>query len=426
MVPFQSSDGPVGIDFGSRGVRMAQLRRRRKGLQVVGLARIDLDPAAAPETLPHDFVEAVRMNFAAGGFTGRRCVVSLHRSDVQVQSIRLPKMSDSELADAAVWEAAQRFGLDRKMIRVDYARLGEVQQGNEIREEVLLIAAPLERIHARIEPLLEAGLRPMAIDTSFMALGRFLSLNCRREADQSRIRAVVELGASGSTLMILRGDQMAFCKTMALGGDHLDRAVAEYLQIDAAAARDLRSRPLGETGEIEGSGSAGSAVGTGSAGGTVGSDEVANRMIFEATRPLFGQLAKELGLCLRYYSVTYRGPVPECVYLTGGDGLDPRLAPVIEQMCKVRTMSADSVFDLETQIHARGLGAGRPVGPSACWNVAAGLSLRGFGASRSDRRGDEIAGISGVASGVPGAASASGVPGVPGVPGVAGAGREAA
>lgn len=375
LLPFQAPYGLIGVDFGSRGIRMLQLRRHRTGLRVVGMARIDVD-VRDEESPPRNLVEQIRTNFIAGGFGGRRCVVCPHRNDLHVQSIRLPRMSDSELAEACYWEAAQRFGLERKSMVADYVRLGEVQQGSEAREEVLLVAADLKTIQARIEPLLEAGLRPVAVDAPFMSLARFHSLNCRRESDQNRIRCVVEVGSSGTIIMILRGDQIAFCKPVALGGELLDRAVAEYLQVEPQAARELRER------RADG--------GTNSTPETAGSDEVADRMIFEAMRPLYGQLAKEVALCLRYYSVTFRGPAPECVYLTGGDGRDPRLVEMLEQSCKVRVSSPDSIFDLDEQLRELGLGAGRSIGPSTAWGVTAGLSLRSLWNSRGERRRLEV------------------------------------
>ncbi len=371
LMPFQASYGLIGLEYGSRGIRMLQLRRRRVGIQVAGMARVDFELNS--DELPRDLVERVRANYIAGGFAGRRCAVCLHRNDVHMQSIRLPKMSDSELADACVWEAAQRFGLDRKSMMADFVRLGEVQQGTDTREEVLLVAAELSCIQSRIEPLLEAGLRPVAIDAPFMSLARLHSLNCRRENDQNRIRCVVEVGSSGSIIMILRGDQVAFCKPVALGGDLLDRAVAEYLQVEPQSARELRERRI----EIDPHDSAATSA---------GSDEVADRMIYEALRPLYGQLAKEVALCLRYYSVTFRGPSPECVYLTGGDGRDPRLVEMIAQSCKVRVTASDAVFDLTSGLHSQGLGAGRPIGPAGAWGVAAGLSLRSLWNSRGERR----------------------------------------
>lgn len=377
LLPFQAPYGLIGVDFGSRGLRMLQLRRQRAGLRVVGLARVDAD-VRDEETPPRNLVEQIRSNYIAGGFGGRRCVVCLHRSDTQVQSIRLPRMSDAELAEACYWEAAQRFGLERKSMVADYVRLGDVQQGSETREEVLLVAADLKIVQSRIEPLLEAGLRPVAVDAPFMALARFHSLNCRRESDQNRIRCVVEVGCSGTVIMILRGDQIAFCKPVALGGDLLDRAVAEYLQVEPQAARELRERRADS-----------SAVSP--TPETAGSDEVADRMIYEAMRPLYGQLAKEVALCLRYYSVTFRGPAPECVYLTGGDGRDPRLKEMLEQSCKVRVSGPDSIFDLDEQLREQGLGAGRSIGPSSAWCVAAGLSLRSLWNWRGERRRLEMA-----------------------------------
>ena len=110
----------------------------------------------------------------------------------------------------------------------------------EDRQEVLLIATSHDTINAWIEPLLAAGLRPVAIETHFMAQARVFG---QREVPGMTppVRAVVDVGASGSTVMILRGDEISFCKPIAFGGEQLDQAVAEHLQMERAAARELRA-----------------------------------------------------------------------------------------------------------------------------------------------------------------------------------------
>lgn len=430
---FASSTGLIGIDFGSRGVKMLQVREKKGMLQVVGAARIDIplphlraDEAANPQgpgalndhvvsgasyagdqrQMPvsadagggdiDPLAQQIRAAFTSGGFRGARCVVSLAREDVCLQSIRLPKMSDDELRQTAVWEASQRFGFDRNAMQVDFIRTGAMLQSGENREEVILIAAPHAAIAARVEPVLSAGLRPVAVDAGFSALVRAFSRHARRESDRANVRTVVEVGESGSTVLILRGDQVAFCKPIAIGGSHFNQAVAEHLQMDVRQAAELRANRIAATTaawdeksqsrkkttqRIEG---ANADIFTPDASLTA--DPATDRAVYEAVRPLMGDLIKEVTLCLRYYGVTFRGHPPDHIILTGGDGLEPRLAEVMANACKTPVVLDDPSGALGSMLPGIRASLSRTPGPAAAWAVALGLSLRGI--RKSDRAND--------------------------------------
>lgn len=407
---FSSSIGMVGIDFGSRGVKMLQVRQQGGDLRVVGAARIDVplprvagaaEPAAAQGSLNEQqqraanrpagdddvesaaapaspdyriFGELVREAFAAGGFSGRKCVVSLAREDVCVQSIRLPKMPDAELRQSAVWEASQRFHFDRGSMEVDFIRTGATLASGENREEVILIATSHASIYARVEPLLAAGLRPMAVDTGFAALARTFSRQVRREADRDIVRAIVEIGRSGSMVLILRGDQIAFCKPISISGAQFNQAVAEHLQMDEIAAAELRAARI-------------SAVALdGRSAGPAG-DPAIDRAVYEAVRPLMGEMVKEVMSCLRYYGVTFRGHPPERIILTGGEGLEPKLDEMMSKVCKLPVGFDDTAPALGGLIDGIKTSLNRTPGPAACWAVAVGLGLRGMGIAKAAKPG---------------------------------------
>lgn len=365
---FSGSVGVVGIDFGTRAVKLLQLREHGRGLRVIGAGAVDI-PAAAPDRPDAEaLTDQVWSAFTSGGFSGRRCVVSLPRDEVRVQSVRLPKMPEEELEQAAVWEASQRFGFDRSAMEVGMIRTGAELQGGENREEVLLIAAPHTAINARIEPLMAVGLRPVAVETHFTALARAFSRPSFSPSANQPVRAIVDVGATGSTVMILRQDRIAFCKPIAMGGDLLDQAVAEHLQMDLDSARSLRAARI--------------AAAFGQSGSGPENDPSIQRAEYDAVRPLLGNFAKEVMLCIRYYGVTFRGHPPQHLILTGGDGLEPHLDETLAEQCKIPvTFEHDSPG--ATRLGERIRSAlQRDAAPSACWAVAAGLSLRGVAQAR--------------------------------------------
>lgn len=397
---FSSSIGLLGVDIGSRSIKLLQLSSRSgqsdqtasgstECLEVVGAGEVEHHPATqhaeghdntaeTPETAEatpakHEGALARRLRaaFASGGFTGRRCVVSLPRSDVRLQSVRLPRMPDSELQQAVGWEAAQRFGMSHESMEVDFIRTGASLQSGENREEVIIVAVSHEAIQQRLTPVIEAGFRPVAIDTDFAALARAFSRQYRRESDRQNIRAIVEIGATGSMVLILRGDQIAFCKPIEVSGRQLNDAVANHLDLDIDAAAELRLTRMAAGGRDSHT-----------------CDSSTERAVYEAVRPVINELVKEVNLCLRYFGVTFRGKPPSHIILTGGDGLEPRLAEAVERGCKVMVAHDDQLNTLsgltdsiQRTCHPglRGTLPTRRSASAGCWAVAAGLSLRGIG-----------------------------------------------
>ena len=377
---FLSSIGSVGIDIQARGIKMLQLGEHRGELFVVGAAEVDVPVTEVEEVDPATLTERIRAAFTSGRFSRRRCVLSLPPQDVCVQSTRLPSMSDDELAPAAVWEASQRFGFERDAMEVDYIRTSATVQGSEDREEVLLIAASHEAIRRWIDPIVTAGLRPTAIETSFTALARAFSRQCRRELDLDQVRAVVDVSATHSTVTILRGCELAFCKVITTGAVHFDQAVADHLQMDLDAARELRAARLASKTTDDSPRPSSAEPGT-------------DRAVYEAIRPLLGGFVKEVMLCIRYYGVMFRGHSPRRLILTGSEAREPRLDEALAEHCDIPVVFNDDSLPLEDLVgQIRTHYVGNP-GSIGSWATAAGLSLRGVaGKRRAGKALDPVAG----------------------------------
>jgi len=360
----QSGIGSVGIEFETTRARMLQLREHRGELAVAGAARVELsEDAFIDDPRSRSAVsEQLRAAVVSGGFLGRQCVISLPRDEVHVHGVRLPLMPTDELREAAAWEAANRLDLARESIECDVLCMGGQPDAKE-RQDVLVIAAASASLESRLDAVLESGLRPVAVDTHFGGIARVLSRRQRRDSDAD-VRAVVEVGDAGSTVLVLRGGEVAFCKLLPIGGRHLDAHIAERLDLDIDAVGDLRLAMLD---------AAGPSVDT----ATVGA-------VCDAARVVLAELSRDVMLCLRHFAVGARGARPERLLLTGVHARESGLAECLETTCRLPVL-----LDDESQC-TRAMEAGLPrllhgtAGPASGWAIAAGLSLRGlqFGGRR--------------------------------------------
>lgn len=350
---------PIGLDLGASGVRALQLARAGATLRVAAAARAEADAEnPADEARLAALGKVLERKIKGGGFTGRRCVIGLESRLLRVRSIRLPQMSDAETDQSLRVDAAGRLGFAKgDQVEIGWTRAGLVQQGDEQREEIILTGIKSDVAERVIDMALSAGLDPVAIEPSFCATARCFARRRRRAVDQHASQIVIDVGRRSTNVLAMRGDTLCFFKQIEWGGERLDRAAAERLDMDVATVSEIRRQRLRQHWDSG-----------------VRVDDRVDRAVFDAVRPLLNELAHEITLCVRYFLVTFRGAKPEGILLSGGDACEPNLCQIISDLAGLPTQIGRPFegVDLES--------APLPMnrrGPLTEWASAAGLSLRG-------------------------------------------------
>lgn len=362
---------PIGIDIGASGVRLLQFHAsgRRLGVRAavhVPIATAHERPMTGSRAI--ELADAVRDAVATGGFWGKRCVVSFDNRLVRSRLVRHPPMPDEELTRAVNLDASSRLGFaEHEAAEVGWLRAGAVRQQGDPRDEIIVVGVPTEPVQEIIFALARTGLNPLAIEPSFVACARAMTRKLRRADDQTVVRVIADIGLRTTGVTITRGQSVTFYKQLEIGGHQLNQAAAERLGLDPASALELRVQRARVTGA------------------TAPSDPRIDRALFEAARPILGDLGNEIGLCLRYHGVTFRGSKPESCLIVGGEAYEPRIAEIVASVIHLPTevgdpfAGADALNSLPEELSVRG----------AAWATAAGLGIRGRErekAPKSDRR----------------------------------------
>jgi type IV pilus assembly protein PilM len=338
--------GPIGVDIGSRSVKLLQFDAART--RVHDCARWDLppEPATKPERQDERAAEAIRRAREGHNFRGREAVLCLGAGNLFVQNIRVRQASGDELTKIVHFEAAGRLPFASEEAEIRYLEADDVRQGDTVRREVILLACHRPTVDRMLSVAEQAGLRPVAIDVEPAAVLRCYSRQFRRDDDQQRRMMLVNVGASNTVAVITRGSSTMFVKYIELGGRDLDAAVARHLKMTPGDAAALRRHNADRRAQDR--------------------DPEIARGIEESSRPVLDKLAHELSLCLRYYSVTFRGQPLSQIVLGGGEATDT-LAQWI-------TTRLDLPCDVGNPL--RPFDKDPVGGRIGQWDVAAGLALR--------------------------------------------------
>ena len=246
---------------------------------------------------------------------------------------------------------------------------------------MILFAADNETIKNHIEILEEAQLRPVAIDTIPCALLRSFERSLRRQEDREHTVVFVDVGSRFTTVVFGRGGEISFVKQIPIGGEKFNREIAAKLGVSISEAEMLRGKLRTEraTDAVKG-------LWTTSRDSTKQDslDASTRQVMVDAISAAAEELAREISLCFRYYTVTFRGKRVERAVFTGGEAYENILLNVLRRQLTVEIEVAQPLkgFDM-TNVNfdsdRRGL---------LCeWAVAVGLSLKGW--NGTERQNEE-------------------------------------
>jgi type IV pilus assembly protein PilM len=357
---------PIGVDIGSDSVKLLQMEVADQTLSVIAAACQALPPAARAQDLKDRTAAAadlVRQMMRHNSFSSRKIIAALPREIVYVKNLRLPMMPMEELRSAIDYEVKNIFPFERKDAHVRFLYAGEVRQGTDARQEVIVLAATHIDVDTFICQLHRSGAVIESLDFEPAAIYRSAERFIRRREDEQEVHVLVDIGGARTQVVIGRGENISFFKPIDIGGQNLNDAVARKLGISQDEARALRRRLI-EAGAAQ------------AAPSTTSPDESrrdpVRETVFDATRSIMETLAHEVSLCLRYHSVTFRGHRPARLRIVGGEAADPQLLATFNSALPIPA-------DASRPLHSVDTSRMRPAdrrGFMSEWTTAFGLSLK--------------------------------------------------
>lgn len=341
--------GPIGVDLGSRCVKLIQFNADRT--RVLDAVRCDLAGEPAPgvpagEMRLEQLSAALHRAREGRHFRGRDAVVALGTPELFVQNVRVAKVPGGELEKLVQQEAVGRVPFPAPEADIRYWEAADVRHGEVTKREVILLACHRPALEHVLDVIAAGGLRPVAVDPEPAALLRCYVKQFRRDEDQQQRAMFAHVGAASSVVVIAKGADALFIKYLDIGGRQMDEAVARHLDVALPEATALRRHNGDRRADQQ--------------------DPEVARSVAEAVRPVWERLATELTMCARYHSVAFRGAPLTRVVLSGGEATTA-LVEAIGSRLDVKCELGDPLRSYELAVQT---------GRKCQWDVATGLALR--------------------------------------------------
>lgn len=230
---------PVGIDFGTASLKVLQLSGEGPyALVTAGCVETPQHLFAKPrERLEFQF-EALPKLVSALPLKGRRAVCALPSPFTFCKHAQFPRQDGMPVEVLADTMLSEQLGRDATTL---IRRLVEVPTQNRAgKGEYICIATGREIVEKLMKALKSAKLDVVGIHSEVeAALRAFHDVN-RRTADQHRATLYLDIGCGTTQCFIAHGRELAFARTIDVGGAAMDACLADDLACSIEQARKAR------------------------------------------------------------------------------------------------------------------------------------------------------------------------------------------
>ena len=341
----------VGVDIGTSGVKVCQVRESRKGLGLVRLGFVPLGPQVIVDGQVMDqgaVIEALQRVFSEAKIRQKECAISVSGQAVIIRKITVPMMTEAELNEQIQWEAEQHIPFDIKDVQVDYQVLRRRPEASQM--DLLLVAAKRDQIEDYAQLARNAKLKPVVCDIDSFTVQNLFEYSRGLPQDQTIV--LINVGASLSSLNIVSNGASAFTREIANGGNVITEEIQRQLSVpfEQAEAYKCGGDPSGPSGGM------------------------VPQQVVQIIEAVTDSIAAEIQRSLDFYMATSGEGEISRIYVTGGTANLAALGAAVQRRARVPVEAwapTERIF-----VEAREVDTTMLQSRAAQLAVALGLSLR--------------------------------------------------
>ena len=344
----KSQPALVGVDISSTAVKLLQLSRSGNRYRVEHYAVEPLPPNAVVEkniVEPEAVGEAIKRALARSGTRVRHAAAAVAGSAVITKIIPMAADLEGDELEAQVeLEAVNYVPYPIEEVNLDFEVLGPVPGSTES-VQILLAASRAENVEVRASALEMGGLIPKVMDVEAFAIeNAFALLVDQLTAPKDGLVALIDSGATMTTLNVLRNGRSLYSREQVFGGKQLtDEVMRRYSLSYEEAGLAKRQGGLPDTYEPE------------------------------VLEPFKEAMVQQVSRLLQFFYAGSEFNRVDQIVIAGGCAAIPGIGQMIEEQLGVPTMVANPLahMTLGPRVQAHALAQDAPALMIAC-----GLALR--------------------------------------------------
>ncbi|MBT8439412.1 MAG: pilus assembly protein PilM [Gammaproteobacteria bacterium] len=341
----------LGLDISSTSVKLLELEQDGDNYRVKSLAVEPLPDNAVVEKNFQDVEaigETIQKAVKRSGTKAKLAAVAVAGSAVITKVINMPaNLSESELEQQIQLEADQYIPYPLEEINLDFEVIGPTAN-NPDSVDVLLAASRSENIETRTDALDIGGLKAKIVDVEAYTVENVAPLLTSHieESGKDKIIAVIDIGATMTSLNVIENDNLIYTREQNFGGKQLTEEIMRRYGL-----------AYEEAGRLKKSGG------------------LPDNYIPEVLEPFKETIAQQVSRFLQFFYTSGQYNSVDLIVLAGGCASIPAIDELVEAQLGIKTVIANPFanMSLSSKVNPQALSKDAPSLMIAC-----GLALRSF------------------------------------------------
>ena len=278
-----------GIDIGQCALKALRCRATddktrisAEAFDYIEYPKILSQPEADPVALVKD---AIKLFLSRNSVRGDKVVISVSGQSGLARFIKLPPVESRKIPDIVKYEARQQIPFQLQDVVWDYQQMvgGSVEEGFALETEVGLFAMKRDQVYRVLKPFTDAGIDVDFVQLTPLALCNFVIFDQMPDLpppeaydpeSPPEFTVVLSLGTDTTDVVVTNGFRV-WQRSLPIGGSHFTKALTKEMKLTFATAEHMKRNA---------------------------SQAEDAKALFQAMRPVFGDLLTEVQRSISYYS----------------------------------------------------------------------------------------------------------------------------
>lgn len=293
----------VGIDIGSKTVKIVELKKEGAGQRLVACGVVGYRGNVPSQIRDEkEFVvlaDTIRKLHKEARVSSKEVSIALPESLVFTRTVRFPQLTDQEIISAVKWEAEQYIPIPIAEAIIEHQIIERETTGASAGVIVLLVASPRVLVEKYIKVIQMAGLKPVGVETELLSLVRALF-------SDNETALLLDFGATSTDIAIAKNGSLRFSRSIPTAGEALTRALAQGLGIEYQQAEEYK-KTYGLSTELEGK-------------------------VKAALDPVITVITDEIKKAIHFYQSDEKGDAPKSIIISGGSTGLPEIVSSLSRL----------------------------------------------------------------------------------------------
>lgn len=300
----------VGLDIGSYSIKAVVAKPQGDHAQILQAVEVSNPLGALLPDTPQkrdQIIETLKNMFEENKLPKKGIHVGLSESLVSTKVVRMPLLSDAELASAIQWQVEQHIPIPLDQMQYEYTilRRSEAKE-SEPTMDVLMIGAKKQVVETLAEIFLDAELSVESLETDSLALLRVVEMV---QPNPENI-AALNIGATSTSMTFVANGLFRFVHVMPIAGALFTRAIERGVGLEPVRAEEYKRTYGLLPDQLEGK-------------------------VQAALSPILDSLSAELLKALRFYSTQHPQAPLQRIFVSGGSLYLPNILPALSSVLNV-------------------------------------------------------------------------------------------